>query len=158
MKQKFMSTSAVLDKRLKKLARSPTILDNTFKPEPVMCFDNTWKLAVDGLIDTADVVLMDLRGFSEANKGCAYEVNVLFDSKLASNIVFIGYQDAGPMIKDLIKQQWAMLSADSPNLNIDAPYTTLYTVKKEGSREIQSITNALLESIKSPMPAKSNSV
>lgn len=146
MKQKFMSNAAALDKRLKKLERAPTTSDNTFRPEPVMCYDNTWKLAVDGLISSADVVLMDLRGFSETNKGCAYEVNVLFDSKPASKIVFMGYKDAIPLIRNLIKAQWAKLSEKSPNLSLKNPYTTLYTVTKEDNKDIQGITDALLES------------
>jgi hypothetical protein len=111
-----------------------------------MCYDNTWKLAVDGLISSADVVLMDLRGFSETNKGCAYEVNVLFDSKPASQIVILGYKDAIPLIRNLIKAQWAELSEKSPNLSLKNPYTTLYTVTKEDNKDIQAITDALLES------------
>ena len=146
MKQKFMSNAAELAKRLKKLERAPTDLYQTFRPEPVMCYDNTWKQAVDGLISSADVVLMDLRGFSETNKGCAYEVNVLFDSKAASHIVFMGYEDAVPLIRNLIREQWAELSAKSPNLNLETPYTTLYTVSKEDNKDIQGIMNALLES------------
>jgi hypothetical protein len=147
MKLKFMTTSEALDKRLSKLQRAPTFLDGTFRPDPVMCYDNTWKLAVDGLIDKSDVVLMDLRGFSENNKGCAYEVNVLFDSKPTHNIVFLAYEEAVPQVRELIKTQWAELSDQSPNLKIATPYTTLYTINKENSRDIEGVADALLSAL-----------
>jgi hypothetical protein len=145
MKQNFMSSPAALDKRLKKLDQRPTKLDNTFREEPVMCYDNTWKQAVDGLVSTSDVILMDLRGFSEANKGCAYEVNILFDSVHAERIVFMGYKDAIPLIRRVIEEQWENLSETSPNLKTDNPYTRLYVVNKENHRDVQTVLQLLLD-------------
>lgn len=146
IKQNFMVGQTDLDKRLKKLERSPTDSGGVFKESPVMCYENNWKIAVDGLINSADVILMDLRGFSETNKGCAYEVNVLFDSVPANRIVFVGYADATDLIRTVIREQWAELSETSPNLNIKDPYTTLYTVSSEDAKDLQRVLTLLLES------------
>jgi hypothetical protein len=153
MKQNFMSNATALDKKLKKLELAPTKFDNTFKEQPVMCYDNTWKQAVDGLVDSADVILMDLRGFSETNKGCAYEINVLFDSVLANRVVFMGYKDAVGLIRNVIEEQWQELSDKSPNLNFQDPYTTLYTVNKENNREVEIILGVLLDAVALPSKA-----
>lgn len=146
IKQNFMVSQADLNKRLEKLERFPTNFGGAFKESPVMCYENNWKIAVDGLINSADVVLMDLRGFSETNKGCAYEINVLFDNVPANQIVFVAYADAADLIRAVIKEQWAELSETSPNLNIKDPSTTLYTVSSETNKDVQRVLSLLLES------------
>jgi hypothetical protein len=148
MKQKFMSSPEALTKRLNKLDQKPTQLDNTFIEEPVMCYDNTWKQAVDGLVNTADVILMDLRGFSEANKGCAYEVNILFDRVNVNSIVFMGYKDAIPLIRRIIEEQWEQLAETSPNLNTKKPIANLYVIKKENHKDVDAILKLLLGATK----------
>lgn len=148
MKHQFMSSSDALTKRMQKLEKKPTKLDNTFKEVPVMCYDNTWKQAVDGLVNSADVILMDLRGFSEANKGCAYEINILFDKVAVDHIVFMGYENATPLIKNVIQEQWAQLAQSSPNLKLKQPSTYLYVIKKENHNDIDSIVKMLLSATK----------
>lgn len=145
IKRKFVSSEALLQKRLEKLDRWPKGYDNTFKEFPVMCYDNTWKQAVDLLVKTSDVILMDLRGFSEANKGCEYEINFLFDHVSAERIVFIAYEDSIPLIRKTIHETWKTQLETSPNLHAKSPGTLLYIVTKEGTKDIQSLIDILLE-------------
>lgn len=145
MKLNFASSPQVLEKRFRSVERKPTRADNTFREVPIMCFDNTWRQAVDGMIDTADVVLMDLRGFSEENLGSSYEINVLFDKVPADRIVFMAYEETVPLVRRVIDQQWEMLAENSPNLGVENPSTTLYTVSRENRREMQGILAALLD-------------
>ena len=145
MKSLFMDKPETLHKRLSTVEHQPVKADNTFKELPVMCYDNTWRQAVDGMIGTADVVLMDLRGFSEENAGSIYEVNVLFDSVPANNIVFMAYDDTIPLVKRTINEQWEMLAENSPNLHSNKPYTTLYTVTKENRKDMRGILTTLLD-------------
>jgi hypothetical protein len=42
------------------------------------CFDNTWRVTVARLIRESDAILMDLRGFTQANRGCAEELRAVF--------------------------------------------------------------------------------
>ena len=41
------------------------------------CHDGAWQAALDALVQRADVVLMDLRGFQAHNAGCRFELGVL---------------------------------------------------------------------------------
>jgi hypothetical protein len=145
LKLGFMGSPEALAKRLGIVERQPTKADSTFRELPVMCYDNTWRQAVDGMIGTADVVLMDLRGFSEKNISSAWEINVLFDTVPTNRIVFMTYEDAVPLVRRIIDQQWEMLAENSPNLNTENPYTTLYTVAQENRKEMQGILATLLE-------------
>jgi hypothetical protein len=43
----------------------------------LQCNDRIWKEALHRLIERADVVVMDLSGFTERNRGCAYELGRL---------------------------------------------------------------------------------
>ncbi|MGH6623239.1 MAG: hypothetical protein ACREBN_04670 [Burkholderiaceae bacterium] len=51
--------------------------DGRFRIEEFFCFDNTWKPTLSALVGRASVVLMDLRGFTQANAGCVYELKQL---------------------------------------------------------------------------------
>lgn len=51
--------------------------DGRFRAEEFFCFDNTWKQTLTALVGRASVILMDLRGFTQANAGCVYELNQL---------------------------------------------------------------------------------
>jgi len=147
LKSKFISSEELLKKQLQHLNKWPKGYDNTFKEFPVMCYDNTWKLAVNELVNKANVILMDLRGFSETNKGCEYEVNFLFDNVPANRIVFLAYKDSVPLIKKLIKEQWEMLLEISPNLKTKQPESILYTITKQNNKDIQGIIDILLETV-----------
>lgn len=57
-----------LKKRLTNLQRWPTKLDYSFKEVPILCYNDTWKMAVDRLSNVCNAILIDLRGFSETNK------------------------------------------------------------------------------------------
>lgn len=51
--------------------------DGRYRINECYCFDTTWQTALRALVGCADVVLMDLRGFREENKGCRHELGVL---------------------------------------------------------------------------------
>jgi hypothetical protein len=48
-----------------------------FRFNSLQCNDRIWKDALHRLIERADVVVMDLSGFTERNRGCAYEIGRL---------------------------------------------------------------------------------
>lgn len=51
--------------------------DGRYRINEVYCHDRTWEQALDALVQRADVVLMDLRGFQRRNRGCSHELGVL---------------------------------------------------------------------------------
>ena len=63
--------------------------DGRFRVNEVYCRDDTWRAAVQALIDTTDIVLMDLRGFSNVNSGCAFELEQLVSRLPPDRIVLV---------------------------------------------------------------------
>jgi len=51
--------------------------DGRFRVNDLYCRDDTWRPAVQALLDTCDCVVMDLRSFSEQNQGCIFELQQL---------------------------------------------------------------------------------
>jgi uncharacterized protein YneF (UPF0154 family) len=144
IKKSFIGSKQDLDKRLKQIQRWPRKLSNTFKEVPVMCYDDTWKMAVFELIKIADSILMDLRGFSDERKGCQAEVNLLMDCVPLNRITFL--VDPGSLngVKKMISTAWAQLNHDSPNLKITAPTVNIYISEKQNHADIQGIMDLLL--------------
>ena len=144
MKRGFVQNKRALQKELDRLKRNPIKLDGTFKETPISCYDNTWQMTVETLIETASVVLMDLRGFSEKNKGCEFEVNLLLNKIALDRILFIGYEDTIPLIKKTIERKFETLEANSPNKDIKNSIATIFEIKNENNKETQCIMDILL--------------
>jgi hypothetical protein len=51
--------------------------EGRYRVNECYCNDHTWQDMLNALIRFADFVLMDLRGFSKGNAGCAYELGLL---------------------------------------------------------------------------------
>jgi hypothetical protein len=72
----FVSTADELDRRLGSLDLRPDP-DGRYRINECCCRDSSWQATVVRLIEQADVVLMDLRGFGAARAGCAFELGEL---------------------------------------------------------------------------------
>ncbi|PQB05721.1 hypothetical protein [Aureitalea marina] len=108
-----------------------------------MCYENTWKIGLSTLVDEASVIMMDLRGFSEKNKGCEYEIDFILDHKALQNILFVCKPEAQQLVKRTIMERWEMLSENSPNLEDQSPEATLFISKEENAKELQHIMDLL---------------
>jgi hypothetical protein len=63
--------------------------DGRFRVNEVYCHDDTWRSTLQALLDTNDIVLMDLRGFSSVNAGCVFELEQLVSRLAPEKIVFV---------------------------------------------------------------------
>ncbi|NNL15130.1 MAG: hypothetical protein HKO81_00635 [Flavobacteriaceae bacterium] len=145
MGDKFISSEAHLNKRLAKLDANPIRYDNTFKEFPIMCYDNTWKIGVNTLVHEASVIMMDLRGFSEKNKGCEFEIDFILDHVPVQRILFVCKPEALALVKKTIMERWEMLAETSPNHKVTTPQASLFVAEKENNKELQSIMDLLLK-------------
>lgn len=130
---------------LQRLERQPRGIDLSYKPMRVSCYDNTWRVVVDEFAQRADAVLMDLRGLSASNQGCADEVDFLFDHVPLHKIVFIA--DAGTdqaLVRRLLQERWQMLAVGSPNLPERAPTVCLYVAHVQDPLDVQCILDLLM--------------
>jgi hypothetical protein len=63
--------------------------DGRYRVNECCCYDSTWRLALDALVQRADRVLMDLRGFQARNAGCRHELGVLAQAPQLQRVVVL---------------------------------------------------------------------
>lgn len=72
----FVTSQEDLTRRLATMDVEPD-RDGRFRINEFCCHDDTWQATVVALIERADAVVMDLRGFSAARHGCEFELKEL---------------------------------------------------------------------------------
>lgn len=88
LSRRFVQGSEDLERRLASADRGPDP-DGRYRVNEFFCYADTWKQTMVRLAAGADVVLMDLRGFSPANQGCLFELQHLVESVDLRRVVFL---------------------------------------------------------------------
>lgn len=83
-----VDTPEELERSLRAFRYAPNWL-GMYAENTLLCGDAVWKSAVHSLLGHADVVVMNLFGFSESNQGCLYELGVLFDTFPIKRMLFL---------------------------------------------------------------------
>jgi hypothetical protein len=88
LRDQFVNDRAHLERRLAGLdeARDP---DGRFRVTEFLCRDDTWQGTLESLLLRSEVVLMDLRGFTQANSGCLYELRKLAEHQRLERTLFV---------------------------------------------------------------------
>jgi hypothetical protein len=63
--------------------------DGRYRITEFFCHENTWSGALASLLGRSDAILMDLRGFSEKNSGCIFELRQLTTQQRLDDTVFV---------------------------------------------------------------------
>ncbi len=74
--ERFIHNPADIPRRLAEFTWLPDA-EGRYRVNECYCHDTTWQEALAALLRASDVVLMDLRNFVAANKGCLYELETL---------------------------------------------------------------------------------
>jgi hypothetical protein len=106
-----------------------------FPVNSMQCSDTTWKEALQHLLRTADVVVMDLSSLSEKNRGIAHELGRLIDKIPLQHVVLLA-NDSTEMdvLTDILAQAWENMAADSPNHDTAEPRFRLYHMGGQSER------------------------
>jgi hypothetical protein len=81
--------------------------DARFRVNEVYCHDDTWRPALEMLLDTSDAVLMDLRGFSERNAGCIFELEQLVHRLASDDIVLVCDKTTDlTLLRRVLREAW----------------------------------------------------
>jgi hypothetical protein len=75
-REQFVTGAAELAERLRALDLAPD-RDGRYRLAEFFCYDDVWQAGVEALARRSDAVLLDLRGFTEARRGTAFEVALL---------------------------------------------------------------------------------
>jgi len=118
--RQFIDGPEALTRRLGELDTRPDF-DGRFRVNDFFCHDDTWQMTLARLVGTSDVVLMDLRGFSPQNAGCAYELHELVGTAPLERVVIAmdATTDAG-FLEQTLRDAWRAMPADSPNRSAKA--------------------------------------
>jgi hypothetical protein len=97
----------------------------------ILCADATWQLALHTLLSTADVVLINLTGFSPKNQGVIYELTQLVDRVPTKRFLLIvdGMTEL-EFLTDTLRRLWEAIAADSPNRLPNAAPIQIFKVEE----------------------------
>ena len=130
--------------RIRKMLVRPRDINGNFKDLRMAAYMNTWKLVVDEFVKVADVVLFDLREYTEKRKAAQYEVDFIFDTYPANRIIFLrDIASDKEAIQQLILDRWAELREGSPNLDTLEPVVKEYVSNTQKEHDVQGLMDLL---------------
>jgi hypothetical protein len=103
------------------------------------CYADAWQYAVSRLAPESDAVIMDLRGFTSRNQGCAFELGVLVRMVPLERIILLtDWTTDESALAETIQGAWQAVPADSANVCLANPKVILipFTGKTTMDREI----------------------
>ena len=94
---------------------------------PFFCHDDLWRPAVQKMMEEAEVVLMDFRGFDPSNLGCAYEVGKVVNTvDLDKVVLFVDDGEGKDVLYRIFESCWGDRTLDSPNASKTEPVLNVY--------------------------------
>jgi hypothetical protein len=142
--RRFIPSLEALNKTIQKIISNKRSFSSTYKNFTLFCFDNVWKNAVKGSLPVSKAVLMDLRGFVPERRGCQYEIGLLINNYPVNKIVFLADEgSAVETIKEIVREEWNNMTANSPNHTIQDPELKIYYVREEDKKDINRIVALL---------------
>lgn len=142
LRQKFIANDADLNSHLDTLdvSRDP---DLRYRINECFCHDNTWQATVQALARRSAVVLMDLRGFGKKNRGCEFELEMLFEEVPVSRVVLlVDHTTEIENLKQVLQSTWDKLAESSPNRSLREPVLHLFQVE-DSSKALQPLLSRL---------------
>ena len=144
----FLKSPAQAVAGVERVAGATLSIETDYHGAPFFCFDDVWQPAVRKMLSVADVVLMDLRGFSAARQGCAYELGERVDYYPVDRLLLlVDASTPRDLLQKLILERWVKMRADSPNRAIAEPIIQLYETADRSASDIQHIASLLSASL-----------
>ena len=150
LSRQFVRDEADLARRFASRALGPDP-DGRHRVNEFFCHDDTWRPTMLRLAQAADVVLMDLRGFTPQNQGCRYELQQLLDFVALERVLVLIDADAPrDFIEGTLQTLWHASRADSPNRA--AMPARVRLLEDRGETTVARLVDALLEALARPQP------
>jgi hypothetical protein len=143
LSRQFVRDDEDLGRRLRELdlQRDP---DGRFRVNEFFCYADTWQMTMRRLAEQSDAVLMDLRSFSAANQGCAWELQQLVDFVPLERVVFVIDDSTDHrFLERALHQAWAAARDDSPNRHARWPAARLLSVEHPASATVDALLRLL---------------
>jgi len=142
LRQSFVANEADLKARLQTLdtRRDP---DTRYRINEFFCHDNTWQATVKALAQQSAAVLMDLRGFGKANRGCEFELAMLLGEMPLSRVLLL--VDSTTRIDELesmLHAAWRKIPDSASNRALQEPVLHLFQVR-DSDQALQPLLSRL---------------
>jgi hypothetical protein len=133
--RRFIDTGGTLDLRIDQMDLAPD-REGQFRVTEFFCHDDTWKMTLARLADDSDAVLMDLRGFSQANAGCVFEIHEIFNAVPLARAVFaVDKSTDQPFMRETMEQAWRQVKDRSPNRRLETAQVELVRLGDAGGMQ-----------------------
>lgn len=134
LRSRFVQGARDLQAHLQRMdpSRDP---DGRFRTTEFFCHENTWSDTLSALLGRCDTILMDLRGFSERNAGCIFELRQLAAQQRLVDTVFV--VDASTDLK-LLESTVGMPGPDTA-----VPQLRIEKVESEAAAERERVYRSL---------------
>jgi hypothetical protein len=116
--------------------------DGRFRVTKFFCHDNTWMPALAELLARSDVVLMDLRSFSESNRGCIVELTQLALQKRLGRTLFVVDGTTDLSLLEATVHRETPESAAAPVLNCERVETGRATEHARVYRSLKKLSHS----------------
>jgi hypothetical protein len=146
LENNFCYDELSIKRNIASLDREPDI-DSTHRVNELFCRNANWKQVLDLLAKKSDIVLMDIRRFSEKYQGCRYEVDALVRMVDLRKVLFI-YDHRTDMTFTKTCFREALSNADSQSINrINMPNINLFHYHATKFNEEFKVLNLLCSMI-----------
>jgi hypothetical protein len=143
----FIKNRADLEKRIRENVPSPDP-DGLYRIEDIYCSEDSWQMTVTDVARTGDTVLMDLRGFSQSNRGCAFELEQLVASVSVPRIVILSDRATDlPFLERTLQDAWRGMPSDSPNCLAGDHRLRVLLASSSHRRTLDAMMGLLCESV-----------
>ena len=142
--RQFVTGPEDLRRRMAAIETTPDP-DGRYRINEFFCRADTWQSTMERLASTSEVILMDLRSFSPANRGCIFELGRLLDGvDLMRVILLVDETTDRRFLETTLRELWQNLSADSPNQRVPSPTARLFSIRNQSERELRTLLRVLV--------------
>jgi hypothetical protein len=140
----FVASPDDLKERLARLDHTSDP-DGRYRINEFFCHIDNWQATMEALALRSDAVLMDLRGFSPANKGCEFEIGALLNTlDLRRVLLAVDSSTDQHYLQNTLHRLWMTTRGDSVNLKLTAPTIRIFHISDHPARDIALLLHTLL--------------
>jgi hypothetical protein len=143
LRRHFVADAYELDAHLAGIdfGRDP---DGRYRINDLYCQGDAWQAVVSRLIRYSDAILVDLRGFSFANRGVSFELQFLLDRVPAGRMVLaIDETTDTTELREALEYIWRLVPPESPNRGRPGALAVVNVGARSGAKGVRYLLRAL---------------
>jgi hypothetical protein len=150
--RRFIDEPRTLDLRISEMDLQPD-WDGRFRVNDFFCYDDTWQMVLSRIEGDSDAVLMDLRGFSQQNRGVVYEIEELINVVPLERVVFVVDETTDEeLLRQTVQECWDRMRPTSPNRSSTPGELNILRFRGSRGGSLRQLLRALCAAAKLPVP------